>query len=233
MAHIKFKDSEEMLKAAVLPMQPHIVRVTTDAEPVLTGFTHYLDENGKYALDNGEYEEYTTLYRQGEGWYELSNDGSVYEVATSTPSDAENYVPTLEEVKANRISAMNVAQQAAIQNGVSVTLSDGTVEHFTLTDHDQTSLMGLQTQVLAGVEQIPWHTSDSTEHCKYYSNADMALITKTAMQYVTYHVTYFRDLRIYINALETSEEVKAVIYGCDIPEEYQSEPLKDMLAQMQ
>lgn len=137
------------------------------------------------------------------------------------------YVPTLEEIKAKKVTEMNDAQQATIQNGLDIALSSGTVEHFTLTDHDQTSLMGLQTLVAQGVESIPWHTSDQSEHCKYYSNADMAIITSKALQFVTFHVTYFRDLRIYIRALEDKESVSNVFYGMSIPEEYQSDVLKD------
>lgn len=58
----------------------------------------------------------------------------------------------------------------------------------------------------------------------------MALITTAAVEYVTWHVTYFRDLRIYIRSLQTKEEVEAVTYGMAIPEEYHSEPLKAMMA---
>lgn len=144
-----------------------------------------------------------------------------------------SYIPTLEEVQEAKVSEMNIIQQAAIDAGVNVTLSDGTVEHFTLTDHDQTSLMGLQSQVMAGEQMIPWHTSDETEHCKFYTNADMALITATALAYVTYHVTLFRDLRIYIRSLTTKEEVQAVTYGMNIPEDFQSEPLKAMIAKQE
>lgn len=140
------------------------------------------------------------------------------------------YVPTLEEVQEKKIEEMNEFQQEVIQQGVNVALADGTVEHFTLTDHDQTSLMGLQTRVFAGDEHIPWHTSDEEEHCKFYSNADMALVTSTALSYVTWHITYFRDLRIYIRSLETKEDVYAVTYGMNIPIEYQSEPLQVMIA---
>ena len=155
------------------------------------------------------------------------------EVTTSrTFTSLFEYVPTMEELKESKVVEMNAAQQAVIQQGIDVTLTDGTVEHFTLTDHDQTSLMGLQTQVAQGAEQIPWHTSDQTEHCKYYSNADMLLIVTAAMQYVTFHVTYFRDLRIYINAMEDKESVEAVTYGIVIPEEYRSEVLKDLYAAM-
>lgn len=140
------------------------------------------------------------------------------------------YVPTLEEVQEKKIEEMNEFQQEVIQQGINVALTDGTVEHFTLTDHDQTSLMGLQTRVFAGDEHIPWHTSDEEEHCKFYSNADMALVTSTALSYVAWHVTYFRDLRIYIRSLETKEDVYAVTYGMNIPIEYQSEPLQVMIA---
>lgn len=142
------------------------------------------------------------------------------------------YVPTLEEIKTKKVKEMNDAQQTTIQNGLDIALSSGTVEHFTLTDHDQTSLMGLQTLVAQGVENIPWHTSDQTEHCKYYSNADMAIITSKALQFVTFHVTYFRDLRIYVRALEDKEAVSNVFYGMSIPEKYQSDVLKDFFLRM-
>ena len=143
------------------------------------------------------------------------------------------YVEPLESVKQRKVDEMNQIQQNVIESGVDITLTDGTTEHFTLTEHDQTSLLGLSTQVALGIEQIPWHTSDHDEHCKYYSNADMAIITTKAMAFVTYHVTYFRDLRIYINkGLDTKEEVEAVEYGIQIPDEYKSDVLKDLETQL-
>ncbi len=140
------------------------------------------------------------------------------------------YIATLEEAKEAKVSEMNAAQQEAITAGIDVTLTDGTTDHFDLTDRDQLRLMGLQKRVEAGEEMISWHTSDEDEHCKFYKNADMALIAEKAMAYVTWHVTYFRDLRIYIRSLQTKEEVAAVTYGMGIPEEYQSGPLKAMAA---
>ncbi|MCM1104502.1 MAG: hypothetical protein NC409_10405 [Clostridium sp.] len=203
------------------------------------GFRLYLDEKMEHDIGGDSYLGFTTIYRDDEttvayNGYQLSNDGSVY-VAPPPPEpvpEPEPYVPTLDEVKEQKIAEMNEAQQSVIRAGVSVTLSDGTVEQFTLTDQDQTSLMALQAQVAEGADNIPWHCADQAEHCKYYSNADMALIVAAAMQYVTYHVTYFRDLRIYIRAITEKEDVGAVYYGMPVPEEYQSEPLKDMLAGM-
>lgn len=54
----------------------------------------------------------------------------------------------------------------------------------------------------------------------------MEIIAGTALEYVTYHVTYFRDLRIYIRSLSEKEDIQGVYYGMIIPVEYQSEPLK-------
>ncbi|MCM1225154.1 MAG: hypothetical protein NC548_62955 [Lachnospiraceae bacterium] len=146
---------------------------------------------------------------------------------------SENYtaiftwVETLDEIKAQKIAEMNAEQQTIIQNGVEVTLSDGTTERFTLKDQDQMSLMGLQTLAMQGADKIPWHEANNAEHCKYYSAEDMNRITSAAMSFISYHVTLFRDLRIYINSMEDKESVQAATYGMYIPSEYQSEVLAD------
>lgn len=107
---------------------------------------------------------------------------------------------------------MNKAQQDAIQSGVDVTLSNGSVEHFSLTDHDQTSLVGLQTQVTSGEENIPWHTSDETKHCKFYSNADMAKITATAMAFSIYWGRYACHLLQYGFSYQLSQLCLMIIF---------------------
>ena len=79
MGYIKYKNKKTVTKVNVSEENPHVIRITGDNLTVNTnGFRLYLDADCKHPLDNGEYEEYTTLYRKGDGWYELSNDGSVY-----------------------------------------------------------------------------------------------------------------------------------------------------------
>jgi hypothetical protein len=95
MGYIKFKKKETVTKAIVSEESPHVIRITGDNLVVNTdGFRLYLDEDCKYPLDNGEYEAYNTLFREGDGWYELSNDGSVY-VEPVAPVQPE---PTEEEL---------------------------------------------------------------------------------------------------------------------------------------
>ena len=202
-----------------------VVQLAGDFPVKTSGFR--LSRIGKN--DNWNYTKYTTVYRQMDGAVQFSNDGSVY-VEPEPPEPEPVPEPTLEEVQEAKVAEMNTAQQTVIAAGVDVQLTNGQTERFTLTQYDQQSLMGLQTQVAEGAEAIPWHTSDESEHCKFYSNEDMQKIVETALAYVTYHVTYFRDLRIYIRSLTDKEQVKAITYGVEIPVEYQSEPLKAMLA---
>lgn len=226
MENILFLNNENAVTADIKRISPHTIQITTDEPVNLSGF-HLVTEKGEVY---GTYGDYTTLYREIEGGFILSNDGSVYQEPELHPEpDVKPYEPTLEELRESKVMEMNGVQQQVIQAGISVTLADGSTEHFTLTDHDQTSLMGLQSQVAAGEENIPWHNSDEAEHCKFYSNADMGQIISAAMSYVTWHVTYFRDLRIYIRSLQSKEEVEEVTYGMDIPAAYQSEPLKAMV----
>jgi hypothetical protein len=223
--NILFLDGKEPVSGKVTKQDDNHVLIE-GVEKNVSGF-NLLTEKG---FVFGKYEDYTTLYKDTETGYILSNDGSVYVEPEPIP-EPEPIEPTLEEAKESKVGEMNETQQKVIAAGVDVTLTDGTTEHFALEEHDQTSLVGLQSQVAAGEENIPWHTSNEAEHCKFYSNADMEKITTTAMSYVTWHVTYFRDLRIYIRSLESKEDVEKVTYGIDIPEAYQSEPLKAMLAQ--
>lgn len=235
MAYIQYKGDKSHPYKGSVETSGHVATLTFDDAVVqsTSGFNVFIDADCTVLL--GSYPNFRTIYRYdgttiAAGYYQLSDDGSTWVDPTPKPVPPEPVPePTLEEVKAQKIAEMNLIQQEQIKFGCDVTLSDGSVEHFTLTDHDQTSLMGLQTQVVAGVDKIPWHTADQSQPCKYYSNVDMNIITQTAMAYVTYHVTYFRDLRIYINSLETKEEVGTVYYGVMIPVEYQSEVLKDLI----
>lgn len=221
---ILFLDSEEPVEGIVKKISDHVVELR-GVEQNLSGF-HILKNKAPY----GKYENFTTLYRSFEGGYQLSDDGSVYVEPEPTP-EPEPYEPTLEEVQEQKVAEMNGIQQQVVANGCEVQLSDGTKERFTLTTNDQLSLNSLSVKALEGMSIIPWHPADESVHCKFYSEADMKTITDTCMNWVAYHVTYFRDLRIYIRSLADKETIKAIQYGDDIPFEYQSEVLQSMLSE--
>ncbi len=222
--------SEDIYDVQFSRISPNVVQVLGDLPFSDAGFT--LSREGKN--DPWDYPEYTTLYREIEGGLQFSNNGSVYvEPIRPDPVPEEPYIPTLEEVKAVKIAEMETFKEAAMAAGINVTLADGSTEHFSLADKEQKLLMALQANVIAGDEKIPWHVSDETQHCKYYSNTDMKSIITAASTYGTYHETYIRDIRIYINGLGDKEAVEAVYYGMVIPEGYRSEVLEDIYAAQQ
>lgn len=231
MAYVRFLGKDIVRKAIVIP-EENIVTLMFDEEKWVStnGFDAFLDEECEIDIGGGFYHEYKTLYRNDEytkkyNGYQLSNDGSVYIPPDPIPEPTPEQI--LENEKEQKIAEMNRKQQELIQYGVEVPLSDGTTERFTLKDQDQMSLMGLQTLAAQGVGRIPWHEADNAEHCKYYSAEDMSRITGAALSLISYQVTYFRDLRIYINSMQDKESVNSVEYGMYIPEEFQSEVLAD------
>lgn len=114
MGYIKFKNKETTQLVVVSEESPHVIRITGDNLTVNTdGFRLYLDAECKYPLDNGEYEAYTTLFRQGDGWYELSDDGSVY-IEPVAPVQPE---PTEEEL-AEQARQQQISQVTAQIDGL-------------------------------------------------------------------------------------------------------------------
>lgn len=114
MGYIKYKNKKTTQLVVVSEESPHVIRITGDNLVVNTdGFRLYLDEDCKYPLDNGEYEAYNTLFREGDGWYELSNDGSVY-VEPVAPVQPE---PTEEEL-AEQARQQQISQLTAQIDGL-------------------------------------------------------------------------------------------------------------------
>lgn len=108
MAYIRFKDSEDFISAAVLPIENNVVRITADLEPNTNGFELFLRESEDYPLDNGEYLEYTTLYNTGDGWFDLSNDGSVYAESGEDVSEQPTDEELAEMERQNHIYSINL-----------------------------------------------------------------------------------------------------------------------------
>lgn len=143
--------------------------------------------------------------------------------------EPEPFVPNedgdIEEIKNFVIDAMSRICNSVIEYGVDVTLSDGQKKHFALTIEDQINLISLQSMAASGLTMIPYHADG--ELCTYFPIEDINRIVQTAAEYKTYHTTYFNSLKNWINSMTTKAQVLAVNYGDDIPEEYQSEVMRN------
>ena len=177
-----------------------------------------------------EKEEYDILYEAIE-----SGEDIVIEPEETPEVNEEVFVDpntevTVEYVKSAKVAELSAICNKVIENGVDVTLSDGVTYHYSLTTQDQLNLITLSTMIASGENAIPYHADG--ELCRYYSAADATAIMNAATAFKTYHVTYFNSLKVYVNSLDNIADVSAIQYGVTIPEEYQSDILKDLIAQM-
>lgn len=177
-----------------------------------------------------EKSEYDILYESIESGKDI-----IIEPEITEPEPEDTYVDpntqlTVDYVRTQKIATLNTTCNQVITNGFDVILSDGETYHFSLTTQDQLNLITLSSLVASGQTEIPYHADG--ELCRYYSVEDINTILNTATAFKTYHVTYFNSLKAYVESLTTIEEISAIEYGCVIPEEYQSDILKDLVAQM-
>lgn len=173
----------------------------------------------------GSYRGYGTVYQTLENGYVLSNDGSVYE-PPAEPDPEPVYEPTLDELKTAKMQEVSAACEQTIAKGVDVQLPSG-VEHFALTANDQINLIGSQAAVTAGEQQIAYHEDGNP--CRYYTPEEINLIIHQTMFWIGYHRTYCNSINMWIKAASGKDDLQEICYGADIPEEYQSEVLKDYL----
>lgn len=148
----------------------------------------------------------------------IYSDGTVAE----NPDWHEPLEPII-EAKVNELS--NACTQV-IYNGIDIRLSTGEVQHFTLDEQDQANLSGIGLELAAGAEFITWHEADQTKPCQFYSAEDATTIIQSLTVWKSYHITYFRDLRIFINSLENADRIKAIQYGYELPDSWKSNVLK-------
>lgn len=173
----------------------------------------------------GSYSGYGTVYQTLENGYILSNDGSVY-VPPAEPDPEPVYEPTLDELKTSKKSEVSAACEQTIARGVDVQLPGG-VEHFSLTSNDQINLIGSQAAVTAGEQKIAYH--EDGKPCRYYTPDEIGLIVQRTMFWVGYHRTYCNSINMWIQAVSDKESLQEIYYGADVPEQYQSEVLKDYI----
>ena len=232
MEKIKITGSDQKYQIkSIVPVAEHVLQIIfADAVPAFWNGDIQLYTDGDVLATT--LTGWTTVYRnEGQTVY-LSDDGSVYVPPTDPEPIAppKPYEPTLTELQASKKQEISQACEQAIYSGVSVTLANGSSEHFALTEHDQLNLFGKQVQLAAGAEQLEYHSDGQL--CRYYSAADMQTIITTAMWHVSYHTTYCNALNMWVAGTETVDDLQQIFYGADVPEEYQSEVLKAYLLQI-
>lgn len=220
MFNIRFlNESKKYLRQANVKVINNNVVEISGVDKNLSGF-YILDKNNNIF---GDYSNYTNLYREIKGGYQLSNDGSVY----IEPEPIPPYVPILEDVKYQKIQEISNICNQTITNGIDVKLSNGEINHYSLKTEDQINLFNRQIQIANGLDKFEYHADG--EPCVYYTKDDMQKIIDETTKFISYHTTYCNSMFNWIKSLSDKIEVDIINYGDAIPEQYQSDVLKDYM----
>ena len=132
---------------------------------------------------------------------------------------------TLDFIRSSKINEMSRACNKTIETGFDIEEPDG-IHHYSYTIADQLNLKDLSAMIAQGVEQLSYHADG--EVCRFYTPEEINEIINTGIVWKTYHTTYFNALKTYINSLETIEEISAITYGINIPDEFKTDVLKTL-----
>lgn len=135
----------------------------------------------------------------------------------------------LEQIRILKKSEISDACEQTIYNGIDVEMSTGT-QHFSLTEKDQINIFGLQATIESGETRIEYHSDGNP--CIYYSVEDIQKLIAAAMGFVKYNTTYCNSLNVWISKETNAQTISEMYYGMEIPEEHQSEVLKNYIKNM-
>lgn len=175
-----------------------------------------IDERGSYQfrLFPGGEENPVLFTMDGVPLYRWDGEQAVRRTEEEIAMDR---IPPLETVQAAKLAELSNACNAAIVSGCSVTLTDGSSGHISLTAEDQINLTNACSAVEGGAEAYPYHLDGAL--CALYPAADILAMGRAATAHKLYHTTYYNHLAAWVRRCETVEEVSAVTYGADLPKD--------------
>lgn len=130
---------------------------------------------------------------------------------------AADCIPPLETVRAARLAELSAACNAAITAGCDVTLSDGSAGHISLTAEDQINLTNACASAEAGAAAYPYHLDGQL--CALYPAEDIMAMGHAATAHKLYHTTYYNHLAAWVRRCGTVDELSAITYGADLPQD--------------
>lgn len=123
---------------------------------------------------------------------------------------------TLEERRAAKLAELSAACNAAITAGCDVTLS-AVSGHISMTAEDQINLSTATAAVEQGAEAYPYHLDGQL--CAIFPAADIQIMARTATRHKLEHTTYYNHLAAWVRRVETAEELAAITYGAELPQD--------------
>ena len=135
---------------------------------------------------------------------------------------------SLEELRTYKLQKVSEDCSADIYAGDTITLPDGSSQHFNYNMHDQLNLDELFILCLVApeIETLPYHQTYSDS--RFYDKNSIITIVSTLMLRKTQLITYCNQLAQYIRSITDRDELMEVEYGMELPEEYQDKVVEIM-----
>ncbi len=148
-------------------------------------------------------------------WVEAATEE---EIAAWEAEHPDPNAKTLEELRSDKEAELSAACNAAIVAGLDIQLPGGTTEHFDYSERDQINIKEMFDAVLMGATMYPYQSD--TGRCRTYTAEEIVTIYPTLAGNKTSQLTYYHQLKDYIDTLDTAEEIEAVTYGQPLTNEY-------------
>lgn len=170
-------------------------------------------------IEEEEYNTYITAIANNET---IRVEVEEQEYEEDEPEVNESEVTSLEFIRSSKLKELSRACRTTIEAGIDIELR-GEAKHFSLNTQDQLNLMSLE-QMIQHQSMVPYHADE--EKVVFYSAEEMQEIIDSANAFKIYHTTYHNALKGWVNALNNIEDIGAIQYGDEIPEQYKTDVLK-------
>lgn len=128
---------------------------------------------------------------------------------------ADGYLATLKE---NVIAKMSAICNQKIEQGLTLTLSDGSEKTFSYNAVDRENIKQMFDAIVMGATAYPYHENDG--NCQTFSAEDIIIIYTSMVKNKTHHTTYFNQLKQYIKNAKKVSVVSDVVYGQELKNQY-------------
>ena len=176
-----------------------------------------------WALETGEYYLVNEATKVGKALAEkIIQHAPYFDFVLDKHNQLVDIMPTerpeeaLEAVQSAKLAELSAACSQSIIAGCDVELSAAS-GHISLTAEDQINLTAALNAVEQGAAGYPYHLDGQL--CAVFSAADIRQLAQAAASHKLYHTTYYNHLAAWVRRSETTEEVQAITYGTELPED--------------
>lgn len=179
----------------------------------LTGWTEIGSGSGdKYHHAQGNYFNKPLVTESGAYQYKLVEGKPV----ECTPEEITTQL--LPSIKQSKIAELSAMCNQAINQGMEIQLTPEVKEYFTYSIDDQANISEMFNALILGAESYPYHASGA--ECRMYMPSEIVTMYSNLSGLKTHHLTYYNQLRAYVESLNDAKAIQAVTYGQELTGDY-------------